>query len=253
MIRVLRAEALKLRTTRLILGLLLGATALVLLGVVAQLALQDSADLRAQGAVVRIRTLEDLRLLLSVNATIALFTLVLGVTSMTGEHRYGTIVATFLAEPRRWRVVAGKLAATAFVGAAFGAVVAAAATAVAVAWLAVARGAVPFGWSVLLTLLLTPPATGLIAALGVVIGAAVKNQLAAILVALGWVLVVESLISAILPWAARWLPYSGGLGAIAGGGAPGDLLAPWAGGLLLLGYVVAFGAVGIWIVERRDV
>jgi ABC-2 type transport system permease protein len=253
MIRVLRAEIFKLRTTRLILGLLLAATALVLLGVVAQLALQNNAELRAQGAVVRVRTQEDLRLLLSANASIALFTLVLGVTSMTGEHRYGTMASTFLAEPRRWRVVAGKLAATALVGGAFGAVVAAVATVVAVAWLAISGGPVPFGWSVLLALLLTPPATGLVASLGVVIGAAVRNQLAAILAALGWVLVVENLISAIVPWAGKWLPYTGALGAIAGAGASGDLLSPWAGGLLLVGYVAAFGAVAVWIVERRDV
>ena len=48
MIRVLRAEIFKLRTTRLILGLLLAAIALVLLGVIAQLALQNNAELRAQ-------------------------------------------------------------------------------------------------------------------------------------------------------------------------------------------------------------
>ena len=75
MIRVLRAEIFKLRTTRLILGLVLAATALVLLGVVAQLALQNNAELRSQGAVVRVRTQEDLRLLLSANASIALFTI----------------------------------------------------------------------------------------------------------------------------------------------------------------------------------
>ena len=251
MIRVLRAEIFKLRTTRLMLGLLLAATALVLLGVIAQLALQNSAELRAQGVVGRVRTQEDLRLLLSANASIALFTLVLGVTSMTGEHRYGTIAATFLAEPRRWRVVAGKLAASALVGAAFGAVVAAVAAVIAVGWLAISGGPVPFGWIVLLALLLTPPATGLVACLGVVIGAAVRNQLAAILAALGWVLVVENLISALVPGAAKWLPYSGGLGAIAG--VSGDLLSPWAGGVLLVGYVAAFGAVAVWIVERQDI
>ena len=66
-------------------------------------------------------------------------------------------------------------------------------------------------------------------------------------------LVVEHLISAIVPWAGMWLPYTGALGAIAGAGASGDLLSPWAGGLLLVGYVAAFGAVAVWIVERQDV
>jgi ABC-2 type transport system permease protein len=253
MIALVRAEVRKLLTTRLILGLLLAAAALALVGVLAQLALQDHPELRSQGAVAPIRTQAELRLVMSAGSTVALFTLVLGATSVTGEYRYGTIATTFLAEPHRWRVVAGKVAASTLVGAGFGLAVQAAVTLAAMAWLATSGGPVPIGTGLLPALLATPLASSLAAALGVGVGAAMRSQLAAIVASLGWALVVETLVTGLVPRVRPWLPYAGGVGAVAGGPGASDLHAPWVGGVMVIGYVAAFAVVAAWLVERRDV
>ena len=51
-----------------------------------------------------------------------IFALVLGVTGMTGEYRYQTITPTFLATPRRAKVVLGKAGANLVVGLGYGVV-----------------------------------------------------------------------------------------------------------------------------------
>ena len=46
--------------------------------------------------------------------------MILGITGMTGEYRYQTITPTFLATPRRARVVLGKMGAHLLVGIGYG-------------------------------------------------------------------------------------------------------------------------------------
>ena len=101
--RLVRSELLKLRSTRLWWGLLIGVVVMtaVQAGVTAGFA---GVDLGAgQGTSPGLDEPETIR---SVYASAAfagayIFALVLGITGMTGEYRYQTATPTFLASPRR--------------------------------------------------------------------------------------------------------------------------------------------------------
>lgn len=174
----------------------------------------------------------------------------LGATAVAGEHQHGTVASTFLLTPARGRVVGAKLAGYLIAGAFFGVIVEAAAAVVAVGWLAAAGAPVPFGGAVAAGLTLTPVVTGLAAGLGVGISAAVPNQLGAVLVALGWVMLVEQLLGGLIPGLATWLPFRGAAAAITAQDASIGVAAAVA---LFLGYLVVVAAVGAQVTRRRDV
>jgi ABC-2 type transport system permease protein len=103
---------------------------------------------------------------------------------------------------------------------------------------------------VLLGVLVGAPLYGV---LGVGVGALVRNQVAAIVGALAWILVVENLVIALLPDVGRWLP-GGAAAALAQLATPeGELLPAWAGGLVFLAYGVVFAVLGTRFVVDRDV
>lgn len=135
-------------------------------------------------------------------------------------------------------------------GAVFGIVVEAAATAVAIGWLVATGAPVPIGSTVVAGLALTPVVTGLAAAFGVGISAAIPNQLGAVLVAIGWVMVAEQLLGGLFPGLAEWLPFSGASIAVAGQATD---LGVAAGLVLFAGYVVALTSIGVQVTRRRDV
>lgn len=250
MVRLVAAELFKLRTTHLYLGLLAAASGLVVVVTVLQFLLAGDASLSIEGAANTITSEADLRSVLDVSGVAVLFTLILGATAISGEDRHDTIATTFLLTPRRSMVVAAKVVAHLLAGALFGLVVEAAAATVAFGWLATTGVPIPFGSTVAAGLALIPVATGLAAGFGVGIGAAVPNQLGAVLVSIGWVMLVEQLASGLLPDLARWLPFAGAGSAITGQhpqlGAAGGV------GLFIL-YLLAMVAVGIQVTRRRDI
>jgi hypothetical protein len=249
-IRLIRAELFKLRTTRMYLGLLVAATGVVVLVSGLQFALGEDSSLTIEGAASVIETEADLRSVLDVSGVAVLFTLILGATALAGEHRHRTIATTFLVTPTRSRVVVAKVAGYTVAGAVFGVVVEAAAVVVAVGWLTATGNAIPFGSTVIAGLALTPVATGLAAGFGVGIGAAIPNQLAAVLAGFGWVMLAEQLVGGLVPDLAQWLPFRGAGAAITG-------LNPEIGAVagigLFLAYLFVIVAVGIQVTRRRDI
>ena len=138
-----------------------------------------------------------------------MFALVLGATAMTTEHRHRTLSGTFLATPTRWPVVVSKVIAYAVAGFAFG-VIGGLIPLVAVAVEFAAGGEiVPFGTSVAVAVLAVGAGARVLRSDGRGSGAALRSQLIAILGVLGWTLVVESLVGAILPATVKWFPFSG--------------------------------------------
>jgi ABC-2 type transport system permease protein len=182
-------------------------------------------------------------------AALRVFVVLLGVLSVTSEYHHGEIVWRFLAEPSRRILVAAKACACAALGAVLGlaAVQVAAVLAVTHAGSAGSLGlsdvaaAQTVGGSVL--------GAALAGVLGVGVGAAVRNQTAAVVATLVAVLVVEPLVAGLAPAVAAFLPSAA---AAAGAGDPASL--GWAAGLALFaGYAGVSVAVGGALCARRDV
>jgi ABC-2 type transport system permease protein len=171
----------------------------------------------------------------------ALFAALVGVMTMTSEFRHGTIRATLVVTPARIRVVAAKVLASLLVGSAFGAFAAA---------LALGSGVVLIrgrGNEVLLDaadvrrlLLGTIVMSALWAALGVGLGAVVRNQVAAIVGLCAWVFIVEVIVFQYLPEVGRWAPGA------AGTAMTGDTVGDSSAHLLS-----AVGGAPCWRVTRR--
>ncbi len=186
----------------------------------------------------------------------AMLTLIFGILAVAGEYRNGTITDTYLSCPRRGRVVTAKLAVYALVGAAAGLVSTLTALAVTAAWWAAKGGTLQLSagssWRVLAG---GVAANVAFAAIGVCLGALVRNLAAAIAVALAWIALVEGITGQLLgSGLARWLPYYASEALDRTSLSPAIRLLPqWGGGLVLLGYATAFTAAAIVTTLRRDV
>lgn len=192
-----------------------------------------------------------------------LFALALGVIAMAGEYRHQTITATFLACPRRSRVVVAKLVAVSAVGLLYGvgAVVGGLAGGVPVVVLRDADTLLG-SQGVPRALALAVLATALWAVLGLGVGTLVRNQVLALLSAIGVAWIVEpvaalGLNAAGIGGVARFLPSQATSAIVSpttdAGGVSVELLAWWGGALVLLAYAVLAGALGMLVTLRRDV
>jgi ABC-type transport system involved in multi-copper enzyme maturation permease subunit len=186
----------------------------------------------------------------------ALFAALLGALSITSEHRHGTIRPTFLATPRRERVIAAKAAVSALAGLGVGLLAAALTAGVEAAGLA-ARGVhIALDAGEYAQLLAGGALAGaLFAAIGVGVGAVVRNQVPALVGLCVWLLFVEPLLLGDVPSAAKFAPEASA-GAIAGAiqsQISDSLVAPALGVLLLVVYAALAGAAGAIAITRRDV
>jgi ABC-2 type transport system permease protein len=242
-IRLVRAELVKLNTTRLFLWL--GLLIVALSGFVTSITiLSDQASTLA--------TLSEQRSIAQFAGVGAVIALIVGIVLSAGEYTHGTIAHTFLVMPTRGRVVAAKLIAGAIVGVLVAGFAELVTWTIAAAWLA--GRSVPF-WldsrSVLNTYLAILGAGALAAALGVGLGALLRRQTAAIVLALIWLLVGEPVLGA-----AGVQEYAPGhaIAAVAvARDRSSELLALWPGLLVALAYVVGLAAAGAVAVNRSDV
>jgi ABC-2 type transport system permease protein len=201
-----------------------------------------------------LETSEGVRNVFGNAGSISVLSLVLGILVVTGELRHATITQTFLVTPARARVIGAKVAAMSLAGLAFGMVASLAVVVIAVPWLA-AEDTSPSlaGADVLLPLLAGLVSTALFGIIGVGVGALVRNQVAAVVIALVWQFVIEGTLVALLPSVGKWLPQGAARALGQETLADGTLLPAWAGGLVLLAYGAAFAAVGARLLVRRDV
>jgi len=242
----LRSELRKMRTTRTNLGLALSLVGLVLFGVIAG-GLSSEAELSG---------VENQRELVGNGAFAALFAALVGVMAMTSEFRHGTIAATFVFTPARTVVVLAKVLASLLVGAALGVAGAALALGAGVLLIRIRGYEVLLGASDVRRLLVgTIVMSALWAALGVGLGALVRNQVAAIVGLCAWVFVVESIVLEYLPGLGRYAPAAAGtaMTGSAVGDPSADLLSGPVGAAVLAAYAAALLAAGAAAVSRRDV
>jgi ABC-2 type transport system permease protein len=253
MIRLVRAEWTKLFTTRVWLGLLLGACAMVAGFSALLTGFAGSSQNGQQGLPpVGDPTFEKVAFAVTTNACV-LF-LILGIIGMTQEYRHRTATPTFLAEPRRWHVVVAKLIAYAAVAVPF-ALLVVAVNVLVVTIYAGARGAAPsLSGDNLQVILSSGLALVIYALIGVGIGALVRNQVGAIVGGLVYLFVVETVIRSIpaTSVAYKWMP-GGALEAMTATFQGPDLLAAWQGAVLLVGYGLLAALLGTFFAVRRDV
>jgi hypothetical protein len=247
MIVQLRSELRKLRTTRTNLGLALGLVGVLVLTVVAA---GLSMDSRALGDP------EHQKELLRNGTSASIFAALVGVLAMTSEFRHGTIRSTFLFTPNRRRVVVAKVGAAMLAGAVLGVVGEGVALATGIAVLRARGASLQIGSADIGLLFLgTVGLCALWAALGVGIGAVVRNQVAALVGLSVWAFVVEVILFAYAPAVARFGPGAAGR-AMTGDTTGADslhLLTAPAGTVLLAVYAVLFAVAGVVVTNRRDV
>ncbi|GAA2603502.1 ABC transporter permease [Actinomadura fulvescens] len=258
MIQLVRAELLKIRSTRMWIGMLVLSVGFALLGLVFLIALAGT-DFDGESGIPPVTDPDTVRAFYANASSGVLFMMILGVMGITGEYRHQTITQAFLATPRRGRVLAAKLVSYFLFGLVFG--LATVLVTVAVAWpaLAIKGGSTSLLAHDVPTILGgTVLAMGLYALVGLGLGALIRNQIAAIIVAVAWVQLVEAILTFAVPDVGKWLP-AGAVRAIThttgGFGGPGDLptLPAWGGVLVLLGYGFAFAAIATATTIRRDI
>ena len=246
MSRAIAAEFFKLRTTRTAWGVILGALALVvIISLIAALAGDFSSTDEAPG--------EDL---MEISGLVQIFALVLGILSVSTEFRHGTITPSLLAVPDRTRLVLAKLVTALVAGALLGLVASALCAAIVLPLLSARDIATGTDASEIVRLIAgNTAASALYAAIGIGLGALIRNQVGAIIGALGWIFLVEPLLT-LIPgfedFIARWFP-TGAANALAGTATNSDALDQIPAGLLLVVYAGLFVAAGVVVLRGRDV
>jgi len=247
-ISLVRAEVLKLRTTRVFFGLCGATVALTVLGVVAGILTAGNSGSPPLGSSSGVRNI------FGSGGPAGLFALLLGILAVTGELRHGTITQTFLVTPRRTRMVVAKLVAILVAGLALGLLATVVTLVVAWPWLAAKDVSVSlFSSDVGLVMVAVIVATSLFGIIGVGVGAMVRNQVAAVVGALVWEFVLEAILVGVLPSVGRWLPGGAARGLTRETLQSGSLLPAWGAALVLLAYGLGFAVVGAQLLVRRDV
>jgi ABC-type transport system involved in multi-copper enzyme maturation permease subunit len=245
MMQQIRSEFRKIKTTRSAVALLVGMLALSGLAMWATVKNASPDELAT--------ALSSPEVLAAVVVAVPIFVLVLGVRSFTDEIRHGSIVPTFLATPARTRVLGAKLFVIAVTSAGFALAALGLGIGITVAFLASEGIAVPLAAGSLAALAgKVVFVAALWSALGVAIGALVRHQVAAIVGALAWVLVAESMIALVAPGAVAYLPGHAATAAVGMATDP-TLLSPAMGAVVLAGWAAGAAGLAAAAITRRDV
>lgn len=241
----LRAEWLKLTTTRTFLGLLYGAAGAGVLAAFVGSAQGPPPWHVAQP--LRSGTAWSIGVLM-----VTVLVVVLGSRTVTEDLTYDTVVHTFVADPGRCRSTLAKAAVAAIASVLVAAVGAGAIGGTAYALAAVTGGdltAFPADAAAALGLM---GAAGAMGVIGTGIGALVRYPVPALVGALLWLFVAENLVGLLAGPAATYLP--GKLSTILagipqGGASPSGTVAAAA----ITAYAVLITAAGLLAIRRRDV
>jgi hypothetical protein len=278
-LRLVRAEIMKVRTTRTWWLFLIGFTVFTALALTSngfshhfQLYPQQDVSDRAQALAqaAQARTPSGVAAIAASMMTSGqflgvLFVMLLGILIMTNEFAHQTATATFLTVPRRAAVIGAKLAAAGCLGALF--------------WLVstVINGVVtPFylhsqhvstalaGWTVVRSVLLNLLAFVIWAVFGLGLGAVIRGQVASVVAGIAVYLVGFAVVQLIFHLVYQVYRQGWVLGApvIAPAVASNVMITPgrafphappqWAGLAIMVGYALALAAAGIILTRRRD-
>lgn len=250
---LVKAELLKLRSTRTALGLFITILVVTLVPLVILIAAVPREWLESDGVGGFLNT---------ASALVPLVLLVFGILGMTNEYRHGTITYSYLVTPRRWQVMVVKLIVYAVVG------IITMLVAVALVYLAIlAGGAIrgveidASGGATLGDYARQIVVAGLITTFGVGLGALFRAQVVTVAGVLIWALVVENIISVVKPKVGMWMPFTvfsdvsatridSTAGAVS---SAVDQLSRSSAFLVSLAYIAAVSLLAVFISLRRDV
>lgn len=262
MIRLVRVELLKLRTTRLTYGLLATAA-----GLTALFALLEASRAGKGGAnaPAPLYTASGLTSVIAGGVWALLLAAVLGVTVSSGEFRHQTATFTYLVTPGRNRVLAAKMVAAALAGAVFGLVGYLIAAGTGLGFAASRGYHIPLGDATLANYGAGHLVAGaLLAVTGVAVGSLIRSQLAGVIGVFVWAIVIESLLGGLFTSIRPYLPYTAATtlaGTSLGGGAfgpahgvNGGTPLPFAAATALLaGLALVLAMVAARTTVRRDI
>lgn len=239
----LRAELLKIRSTRTTIGLLVGLVALALLFTILTCTLSPLSQ---------VLTEKDQLSLLSFGSIAGVFAALAGIMLFTSEYRFGTIRPTLLFSPGRLRLLWAKIVAGILSGFAFGVIGEGLVFSIGLMILKFRGVAIVMSGAAMTELLVgAVVGTAVWGAIGVALGAILSNQIGAVISLLAWGLVVENLVFGFLPKIGRFLPVHASdsmMGQIQIELLPGDI-----GTVVVMGWAVLLTGVGAWMLHRRDV
>lgn len=249
MIRLIRAEILKLRTTQVWFWLLMATIAVSGLLIVAQIAPSDG-----------VRRADQVPDMFASSSTVDIVVFVLGVLAVTTEFRYQTITPAVLQTPSRWAIVTAKMITYAIVGVIYALVAVVTQLAVAVPWLNAKNVDVEFGnGDVQHSIIGVFAVVALYGIVGLGVGALLRNQIVAVVVGLLFLLVLENVTLAIPGVRHAW-PYlpNGASAAIINTGdthvTDGVYLISTAGGVIVLVLWAVIPAIaGAAFTMNRDI
>ena len=243
MIAQIRAELLKIRSTRTTIALLLGMLALILLFTLLTGLLTHPPGLMGK---------ENQRELLSLGSLAAVFSALAGTLLVTSEYRYGTIRPTILFNPARSHVLIAKVTAGALAGIAFG--VLGEALGWLVGWLVLDGRGINFalsGSDVLLLALGGLVGVALWGAIGTALGTIIRNQVGAVITLLAWGFVIDNLLFGLVPAVGRYTPTR--VSDALMGLKTHHLLSPGVGAIILIAWAIVLALSGIGLISQRDV
>jgi ABC-2 type transport system permease protein len=244
---LLRAELIKLATTRTFAGLAGAAIGISLLITILVGILTDPT------------TKDDVRVDIFNSDMSGLFIFMLAVIGITGEWRHRTITSSLLAAPDRLRFLFAKLLAFAAAGAVLSVLISVSVTVAGLIIVAARDLPMPdagvligqIGRNALISLF--------VGALGVGLGALVRNQVVAVVGVLVLGFLVEPTVTALVPEVGRFGPFTAlptslaGIPAEDAGIGDVDLLAPGLAGLAMLAWIAATFSAGYALLRERDV
>lgn len=244
--QLLAAEALKLRTTRASLGVLVALVAICGIGAAATVGAAGELELGSA------QLSQDV---VSASLFAGFLAFLLAITIVTSEWRHGTIARTFLASPRRIRVLVAKAVAGFGAGAVLAVAGLVVVSAVAVPWLAVRSSSFVVDGDVLELAGRAVVSAALWGALGIGVGAIVQSQTPALIIGLVWVLLIENLLVPVLALvdAERVADYLPGRALTALEGTSEGGLSAGVGLAVALVWIVGLCALGGLRMARRDV
>jgi ABC-2 type transport system permease protein len=246
--QAIAAEWFKLRTTRTSWAITLAPVGLVLI-----ISLIAGLTAEFSGGAADESPGSDL---MQIAGLVQFFALVVGILSVATEFRHGTITPSLLAVPDRLRLVGAKLLTALVAGALLGFVAAGLCAAIVLPLLSSRDIATELDSGGAVELIVgNTAACALYAAIGVGLGALIRNQVGAIIGALGWIFLIEPLLGLIPGFEdviTKWFP-SGAANALAGTSETTDALGQVPAGLVLAAYAVLFVAAGLYVLRDRDV